>query len=469
MKGKSGIKTVSFIFLIILSLIKLQVLTGCANIIPPAGGPRDTIPPRLLEADPHDSTVNFKGNRITLLFDEYVDLQDVQNNLLFTPTFENNPVIQVKGKTINIKMRDTLTPNTTYIFNFGNALRDINEGNILKDFTYTFSTGPVLDSLELSGKVILAETGGIDTTLMVVLHRNLKDSAVMNQRPEYVVKLDGQGNFHFKNLPADSFAIYAIGDAGYSKKYQTKNQLFAFANHPVMPGKTDSLVMYAYREVPSNKGQTTSAAPTRTGAEKRLTFTTNTTENRQDLMSDFIMNFTTPLRSFDSTKIRLTTDSIYTPATYTATLDTSRKELRLRTEWKEGTAYNLVLNKDFATDTLGRQLLKADTLTFTTKSKTDYGSLAIRIRNLDTSRNPVLLFIQNNQIVLSAPIKSGSFSQSMFVPGDYELRILYDTNNNGKWDPGQFFGVKRQPELVKPIEQKITVKPAWDNEFERTF
>jgi hypothetical protein len=469
MKGQSRIKTVSLIFLIVLSMIKLQVLTGCANIIPPAGGPRDTIPPRLLEADPHDSTVNFKGNKITLLFDEYVDLQDLQNNLLFTPTFENNPIIQVKGKSINIKMRDTLTSNTTYIFNFGNAVKDFNEGNVLKNFTYTFSTGPVLDSLELSGRVILAENGGIDTTLMVVLHRNLRDSAVMNQRPEYVVRLDGQGNFHFKNLPADSFAIYAIGNAGLSKRYQTKTQLFAFSNSHVMPGKTDSLVMYAYQEQPSNKGQTASAAPTKAGAEKRLTFITNITENKQDLMSDFIMNFNTPLRSFDSTKIQLTTDSSYTPTLYTASLDTSKKELRLKSQWKEGTRYNLVLNKDFATDTLGRQLLKADTLSFTTKTKNDYGNLTLRIRNLDTARNPVLQFIQNGQIVFSTSIKGGSFSQSMFVPGDYELRILYDTNGNGKWDPGQFFGIKRQPEIVHPIEQKITVKPAWDNEFERTL
>jgi hypothetical protein len=75
--------------------------------------------------------------------------------------------------------------------------------------------------------------------------------------------------------------------------------------------------------------------------------------------------------------------------------------------------------------------------------------------------------VQNNEVVFSAPVKSGTFTASRFVPGDYELRILYDTNDNGKWDPGQFFGIKKQPELVHPIEQKITVKPAWDNSYER--
>jgi hypothetical protein len=153
--------------------------------------------------------------------------------------------------------------------------------------------------------------------------------------------------------------------------------------------------------------------------------------------------------------------------TYTARLDSSAKVLTIHTPWKEATRYNLVLDKDFAVDSAGKKLLKTDTLTFLTKSQADYGNVSIRLRNIDLARNPVLLFVQNDQVMYAAPVKSGTFSKNSFVPGDYELRILYDTNDNGKWDPGQFFGTKRQPELVKPIEQKITIKPNWDNEFER--
>ncbi|MGZ3838654.1 MAG: Ig-like domain-containing protein [Flavisolibacter sp.] len=442
---------------------------SCANIIPPQGGPRDTIPPRLLNAEPRDSTLNFREKKITLTFDEYVDLQDVQNNLLFTPLFQNNPRVDVKGKSININFKDTLERNTTYILNFGNAIKDFNEGNVLKNFTYTFSTGPRLDSLELKGKVILAQTGKTDSTLTVILHKNLKDSAVMNQRPLYATKLDANGNFHFHNLPSGTFAIYALGDAGISRRYQTKTQLFAFLDSPVTVGAHDSLLtLYAYRETqPTTPPASGLPARAPGKGENRLIFTTNLVNNQQDLNNDLVIRFTTPLRRFDSSRFILSTDSSFTPVSYTVKLDSTKKEISLHTSWKEATRYNLLLDRDFAMDTAGRRLLKTDTLNFMTRGPNDYGSISIRLRNIDLTRNPVLLFIQNEQVVYAASVKSGSFSASRFAPGDYELRILYDTNDNGKWDPGHFFGTKKQPELVHPIGDKITVKPAWDNSYER--
>ena len=111
-------------------------------------------------------------------------------------------------------------------------------------------------------------------------------------------------------------------------------------------------------------------------------------------------------------------------------------------------------------------MLKSDTLFFTTKKRADYGQIAIRLKNIDLQRNPVLQFIQNNQVVFSAPVKSGFFNQELFNPGDYHLRILYDDNDNGKWDPGSFYVNKKQPEIVVPVQRTITVKPAWDNEFD---
>ena len=116
---------------------------GCATVVPPSGGPRDSLPPVLLLADPPDSSLNFSGNRITLTFDEYIDLKDVVNNLFFTPTFEINPRIAVRGKSIIIPFEDgVLEPNTTYVLDFNKAIVDMNESNQLQDFTYTFSTGP---------------------------------------------------------------------------------------------------------------------------------------------------------------------------------------------------------------------------------------------------------------------------------------------------------------------------------------
>ncbi len=443
-----------FLFVFVISFITIISFIGssCANIIPPSGGPRDSLPPVLVTAAPKDSTLNFKGNRITLTFNEYIDLQDVQQNLLFTPTFETNPLIEAKLKTLTLRLKDTLQPNTTYTFNFGNAVRDVNEGNVLRNFTYVFSTGAHLDSLEISGKVVLAENGKPDSTLTIVLHKDLTDSAVEKQRPMYATKLDSSGNFTFKNLPKDTFAIYALGEAGITRRYTSKSQTFAFANAPVVAGATTPITLYAYKETQPAGTQGTTAAPATNArpstTDRRLRITTNLTGNQQELLNNLTITSERPLRNFDSTKIRFATDSTFTPFTaYTVTLDTSRKIIQFRTDWRENTRYNLILSQDFAEDTLGRRLLKADTISFTTKRRADYGSIRLRIRNIDTAQNPVLQFVQSDKVIYSASVKSGTFTQALFFPGEYDLRILYDANKNLQWDPGQFLARKNNPKL----------------------
>ena len=149
-------------------------------------------------------------------------------------------------------------------------------------------------------------------------------------------------------------------------------------------------------------------------------------------------------------------------------MDSTRKKITFQYNWKENTAYHLILEKDFAQDTVGRKLLKTDTISFKTKRLSEYGSLKIRFRNLDLSTNPVLLFVQNDNVVKSIPLTSVELTQQIFIPGDYQLRILNDRNKNGKWDPGQFFGKHVQPEIVKPVTSrpKISVKANWDNDFD---
>jgi uncharacterized protein (DUF2141 family) len=465
MKASQRITASSICILIILLIIKFQVLTvGCANIVPPSGGPRDSLPPVLLKASPPDSTVNFRGNRITLEFDEYVDLQDVPANVVVSPTPDVNPQLEVRLRTITIRLRDTLEPNTTYTINFGNAIRDINEANVLKEFDYTFSTGPALDSLELRGKVLLAQTGAIDSTLIVMLHRNLSDSAVVNSRPRYVARVDRSGNFVFSNLPPGTFALYALGDAATGRRYLNKSQMFAFADSPVVirPNAT-APTLYAYREVEDTRAATT---PRPSSTDRRLRFTTSLANNQQSLLDSLVITFEQPLRHIDTNRITLTTDSTFNPVSYSTSLDTSKRILTVRSQWQENKLYNLLLDKDFAEDSLGRKLLRSDTISFTTRKRSDYANVAIRMRNVDAVQKPVLQFVLNNAVVFSAPLQNGTFTHQLFQPGDYELRILYDRNGNGIWDPGQFFGTKRQPEIVRPIERRVNIKAGAANDFE---
>jgi hypothetical protein len=136
--------------LIIIILISGISGPGCANIIPPQGGPKDSIAPVLMKANPENSARNFTGNKINFTFDEFVELQNVQENLLVSPLPKTNPSVDYKLNTVSVKIKDSLEANTTYILNFGDAIKDVNEGNVMKGFTYVFSTGRYIDSLELN-------------------------------------------------------------------------------------------------------------------------------------------------------------------------------------------------------------------------------------------------------------------------------------------------------------------------------
>jgi len=463
------------LLLLILLISQILVQTSCANIIPPEGGVRDSIPPLLLKASPPDSSSNFYEKKITLTFDEYIQLQNPIQELIMSPVPKEEPEIESKLRTLVIRLKDSLEANTTYTLNFGNAIRDINEGNIARNFIYIFSTGRTFDSLTLSGKVILAVNGKVDTTLVVMLHKNGDDSAVVNEKPRYLTRLDSSGNFKFRNLPWGTFYIYALQDQGNSHRYQSEKQLFAFADSSVtLQNNNKPVLLYAYAEqsssaapVSSRPQLTTRPKPGGNNSETRLKFQTNIKDGKLDLLDSFSLTFEQPLKNLDTSLIHFSSDSSFAPITnYHILADTSQKKLTLQYNWKENTQYNLIIEKDFAKDTLGRALLKTDTLKFRTKKITDYGTVKIRFKNFDPSVNPVLLFVQNDNVVKSFPLSGAELSQSIFVPGEYELRLLYDRNKNGKWDPGEFFGKHIQPELVKPIGRKVTIKSNWDNEFD---
>lgn len=466
-----------FVYILTIFLIlKIEVLSvGCANIIPPEGGVKDSIPPLLVKATPADSSSNFSEKRITLTFDEYIQVQNPSQELIMSPVPKQEPVIESKLRTLTIRLKDTLEANTTYTLNFGNSVRDINEGNIARNFTYIFSTGSTFDSLTLSGKVLLAANGRVDTTLVVMLHKSGDDSAVVNEKPRYLTRLDSSGNFRFRNLPWDTFYIYALQDQGNSHRYQSEKQVFAFADSSVaVQDNNKPILLYAYAEqssatppVSSRPQMTPRPKPGGNDSEKRIKIQTNASNGQLDLFDSLVISSEVPLRNLDTSMIHFSTDSAFTPVTnYHFLTDTTQKKLTLKYDWKENTRYNLILEKDFAQDTLGRALLKTDTLKFKTKKITDYGTIRIRFKNFDASVNPVLLFVQNDNVIRSFPLSGAALNQSIFPPGEYELRVLYDRNKNGKWDPGQFFGKHIQPELVKPVGRKVTIKANWDNEFD---
>lgn len=446
----------------------MAAFSSCANIIPPGGGPRDSLPPRLIMAVPKDSAVNVSSKNITLTFDEYVTLQNAQENLIISPTVEHTPLVDYKLRNVTVKLKDSLEANTTYSFNFGEAIRDVNESNIARDLIYVFSTGNRIDVNNYSGRVIVAETGKIDSTLLVVLHKNLADTAIVKERPRYYTRLNGKGEFIFRNLPEGKFAVYVIeGQGNYSRRYNDSTRLFAFRNNPVtINGNTIPDTLYAFQEFKPKEKTTTSSQqrPSPVSKEdKRLKYSSDLENGQQDILSPLSLTFSRKLTSFDSSGFILYDTGFQKLSGYEFSLDTSKTKVTLKYKWKENTALRVWIAKTAVADSAGITLAKADTVRFVTKRESDYGSIRIRFSNLDLSKNPVLQIVSGEKIVESVQLTQAEFIRKLFKPGSYDLRILYDTNKNGIWDTGHF-GTKQQPEIVQRIPRQLSIRGNWDNE-----
>lgn len=453
-----------FITVVLIACFISFLVTGCAQIGAPTGGPRDSIPPELVSATPKLLSTNFNGNKITLVFNEYVDVKDVQTNVLVSPYPKTNPQVDFKLKTVTVKLKDTLLANTTYAINFGNAIQDNNEGNPFRNFTYVFSTGNTIDSLQLGGQVIIAETGKKDSTIIAMLYRNVDDSAVQKRKPNYIAKLDSSGNFKFTNLSAGSYKVYALKDGDGGKTYNSKIELFGFADKEVIVSDSSApITLYAFEEEKDIKKTPVTATP-KTGAQadKKLKYTSSLSSNEQDLLTNLLLTVNHPLKTFDPRKIILT-DTNYNKIISTITLDSTQKIIQINAKWIEENHYRLLVSKDAFSDSTGTELAKSDTIKFTTKKTADYGSIVLRFSNLILADRPVLQFVKDQEIYRSVAITGTIWSDKLFPPGDYELRILFDTNNNGKWDPGNY-GQKLQPEKAITLDTKLNIKANWDNE-----
>ncbi len=459
-------------FILLFNIVLVSALvsitdSGCANIGMPTGGPRDSLPPQIVETRPGENAVNVTTDRITLVFDEFVDVQNALSNIIVSPLQNKSPIVRSNLRTVTIKLQDTLQSNTTYIINFGDAIKDVNEGNVFKNYNYSFSTGPYIDSLTFSGNVILAETGQVDTTLLVYLYQNAIDTAVLNTKPKYISRLDGKGDFKFTNLPAGNFRVYALKDGDGGKTYNSKAELFGFLpgnNVVIINDTTNPVRIFAYAEDERDRsfGNTQTAATTGGNKKNPLRITTSAAE-KQDLLNPLIINFSNPVLPLPLNSIRLTDTNYRTIPNTIPLLDSTHTNATINAVWQPDTDYRLVINNENFKDSLGNNLFKSDTISFTTKSNEDYGKLLLRFTNLKMAENPVLILSKGLDSPVYYPLTTTTWQNNMLPPGEYSIRILYDENKNGKWDPGNF-RENKQPEKVIAIEQKIGVKANWENE-----
>ena len=224
---KNNLKYTFFLFLFI--------VVGCAKRGSITGGSKDTIAPVMKVSFPKNFSKNFKGNEIKLVFDENIKLKNLNKQLIISPPMKYEPSIlpTTPTKTITIKIKDTLQPNTTYSFNFGQSIADNNEGNPLNQFKYVFSTGDYIDSLSLGGTIKSAYDKEVESFVSVMLYDvndNFKDSVVYNNNPRYVTNtLDSLKTFRLENLKAGKYLLVAMKDYNSNNKYNPKTDKIGFS------------------------------------------------------------------------------------------------------------------------------------------------------------------------------------------------------------------------------------------------
>ena len=216
-------------------ILTTLLLASCANRGQgPQGGPRDSIPPVVMKETPLNGTLNFTGKEIVVQFDEYIQLDDVQKNVLISPPQQTPPEVKAIGKKLSVVFQEDLIDSTTYTLDFGPAICDYNEKVPLEGYVFSFSTGDVIDSLAISGKLYDAATLNPMPFVMVGIHRNLSDSALSTIPFTRITRTDSEGNFIIHNIHAGTYRLYALNDISRDYIYQPGEAL-AYADSLIVP------------------------------------------------------------------------------------------------------------------------------------------------------------------------------------------------------------------------------------------
>lgn len=213
----------------------ILLLWGCASIGNPSGGPRDEDPPRFIKGNPSPGSVNVDPSNIHLDFSELVNVKDAFQKVVLSPPGESTPRVSTRGRRVVVNITDTLLPNTTYTIDFGDAIEDNNEGNKLSGFAYTFSTGPVLDSLRISGMVIGAEDMEPQQGVFVGAYISKEDTAFTRMPFERLARTDEYGRFIIRGLQDTTYRIFALKDLDNDRHYANPEEDIAWFEDIIRP------------------------------------------------------------------------------------------------------------------------------------------------------------------------------------------------------------------------------------------
>ncbi|MEP0133571.1 MAG: Ig-like domain-containing protein [Eudoraea sp.] len=525
-------RILSFFFLVAVVLAALQ----CARRGTPTGGPKDTTPPVLIKAEPENLTTEFKAKKIRLYFDEYIKLEDVQNQLIVSPPLKYNPEVSPQGgasKYVEITLKDTLLENTTYILNFGQSIVDNNEGNPNSFLTYVFSTGTYIDSLTVSGVVKDAFNKKADEFISVMLYEidtAYTDSTTYNKPPNYITNtLDSTIIFQLKHLKAGKYAIIAIKDESKNNVFDQNTDKIGFIEDTVYLPTDTVFLLNLFKEIPNYSLKTPNYAAANkiifgySGGDVKLdiealteipdsintlvakdpekdtlnywftpfeidsiifkvtnenlkkidTFTVKTRKlaadslmltpshrNSINFADEFYLTSSIPIAAMDTTRITIFNKDTLA-VNFKAELDTTKNRMFMNFEKEADETYYLNLLPNFITDFFGET---NDTINYrlSTGGYADFGNLRLNLAGEITY--PIIVQLTDEKEKLYREIylsDAKALDFNTVEPGNYLIRIIFDSNSNGIWDTGNYLK-KIQPERVIYYPGVIEMRANWE-------
>lgn len=436
----------------------------------PTGGPKDEKAPILKKRNVADSALHFKGGKLQFEFDEFLQLKDVANQLVITPLLQTNPKVTIHKKKLTIDLADSLLlPNTTYRISFGNAVQDLHEGNQVKDLYFTFSTGSFFDSLALDGYIQDAATGKPDTASWIVLYAMpMKDSAFTKQKPMYAQK-SKSGYFRFQNLPQREFQIFSIQESNNNLRYDAAGETISFYASSVNPADT-GLFVTLFSFIENEKVDTATrklrnrmiTADQKKGTPFSYSVNIDTLQKNKrsfPIYDSILVVFTDSIAKIDIAKIKLFHNEEF-DATASISIDTSRKRIIVKTDWVQDATYKLLLQKGFA-DNLQHVQAATASFVFRTKKESDYGYLTVSTMK---PTNKILTLWKDDKKIAQKSFSDTILKCTLLDPGNYQITILEDENQNGIWDPG-ILSKKLLPEKVTLFTEPISIKANWGNKI----
>ena len=519
-------------------VLSIVVISGCAKRGSPTGGPVDSIPPVLINASPKINSINFDSKEIRLTFDEFVKLDNVDQQLIISPPI-NNSSYEVKPlngvtKKVFLEFIDSLETETTYSINFGNSIKDNNEGNPLTFFSYTFSTGETIDSLYVRGNISDAFDKETDDYISIHLYRIdsiFNDSIIFNNRPTYISNSLDSTSYQFKNIKEGKYLILALKDIdnnyffdpfydkigfidslitlprdsiinfklfkeetsliwdkphfinsekigfGYYGKLDLKNikiesSIPDSVNYTyTKENEKDTLIFWLSRnsfdslnfnliEKDTTKLVTVKFDRAKDTLIDSLSISPKTTSIIH-LKETFKLSSNIPLKNIEDSLITIRDiDSLIVP--FTTSINDNLDQIDIKFEVSPSDNYRLLILPEAIKDVRG---VSNDTLQYNVVSQSleDYGNVYLDVIRNSNSKFILQMIDSNGEVirVFKNVNQDATYNFDYVRPGKYIFRLIEDTNNNDKWDTGNYLK-KIKPERVYYFSNELEVRANWD-------